>query len=152
MDIRRLECRDAVLAREAIATLKITDDTLRRQLSAEYMNRFLAKPENYLIVAIADDKPVGYLVGYLLDRIDRDQPMMMLYEIGVDDAYRQRGIGTAMIDLFKLYCRKQNVMKMWVHTNQSNLAAVALYQSTGGVGDSSGDEISFLFTPEGWIE
>jgi ribosomal protein S18 acetylase RimI-like enzyme len=99
-----------------------------------------------LIVASDEDQPVGYLVAYLLDRIDRDQAMMFFYEISVADSHQRRGVGAAMIRLLKAYCREQGVMKMWVHTNKSNLAAVGLYQSTGGEADASGDEVTFLYT------
>ena len=152
MNVRRLEVGDAALACETIATLKITDNNLLPNLSKDYLRRFLARPENYLIVATEDYKPIGYLVAYLLDRADRDQAMMFFYEISVAESHHRLGVGTAMIKLLKKICRRQNVMKMWVHTNKSNLAAVGLYQSTGGEADASGDEITFLYAPERYEE
>jgi ribosomal protein S18 acetylase RimI-like enzyme len=152
MNVRRLEVDDAALACETIKTLKIADNNLLRNLSADYLRRFLARPENYLIVATEDDEPIGYLVAYLLDRVDRDQAMMLFYEISVAGPHHRRGVGTAMVKLLKWFCRQQNVMKMWVHTNKSNLAAVGLYQSAGGQADASGDEITFLYAPESYVE
>jgi len=152
MEVRRLESIDAVLAHETIATLKITDDYFRGNLNTDYLRHFLSKPENYLIVAIEDDKPIGYVVAYLLDRVDRDQSMMFFYEISVEESYHRRGAGAEMIKLLKRFCRKQNVMKMWVHTNKSNFAAARLYESTGGKAEASGDEITFLYMPESYSE
>jgi predicted N-acetyltransferase YhbS len=117
MEVRRLEVGDAELAYEAITTLKLTASTLRQQLCADDLRRFLSRSENYLIVATVDGRPTGYLVAYLLDRVDRAQTMMCLYEIGVAEAHHRSGIGTAMIRLLRKYCRQQDVMKMWVHTN-----------------------------------
>jgi hypothetical protein len=57
-----------------------------------------------------------------------------------------------MIKLLKSFCRKQNVMKIWVHTNKSNLAAVGLYLSTGAIADASGDEITFKYALKGSVE
>ncbi|HWQ33158.1 MAG TPA: GNAT family N-acetyltransferase [Blastocatellia bacterium] len=148
MEVRRFEAGDADLALEIIRTLKITDSELRRRLSAAELRHFLSRPENYLICATEDGGPAGYLVAYLLDRVDRAQPMMLLYEIAVAEALHRKGIGTAMIRLLKKYCREQNVMKMWVHTNRSNQAAMRLYQTTGGIADPAGDEITFLYTAE----
>ena len=51
----------------------------------------------------------------------------------------------AMVERLKSLCAQQNVFKMWVHTNRSNPAAIALYASTGGTPDSSGDELSFRY-------
>lgn len=101
-----------------------------------------------MIVATEEERPLGYLVAYLLDRVDRDQRMMLFYEISVAESHHRRGVGTAMIKRLQAFCRQENVMKMWVHTNKSNVAAVRLYQSTGGEADHSGDEISFLYKPE----
>lgn len=142
--IQRLQAANAPLARLTITTLKTADS----QLSADYLCRFLARPENFLIVATAEDQPLGYLVAYLLDRVDRDQRMMLFYEISVAAAHQRRGVGTAMIKRLQTFCRQENVMKMWVHTNKSNVAAMKLYQATGGTADRSGDEISFLYLPE----
>ena len=42
---------------------------------------YLARPENVFIVAIDHTAPVGYIVAYLLDRIDRDQQMMFFMRL-----------------------------------------------------------------------
>lgn len=141
MEVRRLEAGDADLALEIIRTLKITDSELRRRLCAADLQRFLTRPENYLICAAEDGSPAGYLVAYLLDRVDRAQAMMLLYENDVAEAHHRKGIASAMIRLLKKYCREQNV-----HTNRSNQAAMRLYQTTGGIADPAGDEITFVYT------
>jgi aminoglycoside 3-N-acetyltransferase I len=145
MDIRRLDRGDESLAYKAIAALKITESRLRHNLTTDYLHHFLTRPENYLIPATEEGEPVGYLVAYLLDRIDREQAMMFFYEISVAESHRRRGAGAAMINRLKRYCQEQGVMKMWVHTNRSNTGAMRLYESTGGEADASGDEVTFLY-------
>lgn len=152
MKITRLNESDAAVAHSTIATLKITDSTLRRNLNRDYLQRFLSRPENYLIVATEGDKPIGYLVAYLLDRVDREQTMMFFYEISVAEEHQRRGAATGMIKLLKRFCLELGVMKMWVHTNKSNIAAMASYEATGGKADASGDEITFLYAPEDYAE
>lgn len=94
-----------------------------------------------MIVACADGVPVGYLLAYLLDRVDRDQQMMFFYEIGVAESHRRRGVGKRLIGEVKSICREADVMKMWVPTGRSNVAATRLYASTGAVPLPSGDEV-----------
>ena len=53
--------------------------------NTEYLERFLAKRESVIVVAI-DEVRVGFAVAYMLDRIDRDQPMTFFYEIGVAES------------------------------------------------------------------
>jgi aminoglycoside 3-N-acetyltransferase I len=70
----------------------------------DYLVEFLSRPDNVLIVANDGGVPVGFLLAYPLDRADRDQQMMFLYEVGVAEPYRRRGIGTQMITELKAIC------------------------------------------------
>jgi ribosomal protein S18 acetylase RimI-like enzyme len=145
MPVRRLGVEDFRWAVEAIRTLKMPNVPL---FGGQHLEKFLARSENVLIVAEQDGVPTGFLLAYLLDRVDRDQRMVCLYEIDVSEHHRRRGIGRAMIETLKSICKKENAMKAWVITNRSNLAAFRLYESTGAAADPSGDEVTFVYGPE----
>jgi aminoglycoside 3-N-acetyltransferase I len=89
--VRRLAPDDSQLGVEAIRLLKAPDGY--PVPSTAYLSDFLSRPENVFIVAIDGSVPLGYIVAYLLDRIDRNQQMMFFYEIGVAESHRRRGIG-----------------------------------------------------------
>jgi len=137
VEVRRLGGDESDLALDALRLLTVPDGYPTP--TPEYLLRFLSRPDNVLIVAM-DGVPVGFLLAYLLDRADRDQQMMFLYEVGVAESHRRRGIGTHMITQLKAICWTQNVMKMWVPTGRSNVAATGLYASTGATPLLSGDE------------
>ncbi len=145
--LRRLDPGDAELALRAARELKITDPVLRDALTLEHARTFLENADNVLLVATDGDRPIGFLLAYCLDRIDRDRPMMLFYEIEVASSHRRRGVGRALVERLIALCAERNVLKMWVHTNRSNSAAMSLYRSTGGVPDASGDEVTFLYVP-----
>ena len=126
MSIRRLKAEDAELACDVVDTFK----TSRPSLS--HMKDFLMNDHHYLYVAEVDSKAVGFLLAYELNRSDRDNPMMFFYEIEVLSDYREKGIGSALVNEVKAYCEKNNFMKMYVLTNESNPPAMRLYESTGG--------------------
>ncbi len=146
VDVRRLGPDDAVLGVNAIRLLKAPDGYPTP--SAAYLSTFLSRAANVLIVAIDEKAPVGYIVAYLLDRIDRDQRMMFFYEIEVAHSHRRRGIGKQLISELKSICRVDDVMKMWVPTGRSNVAATRLYASTGAVPVPSGDEVTYAYARE----
>ncbi len=100
--------------------------------------RFLSNPDNALFLAFEAGVPVGLLIAYRLQRFDALQAGVLLYGIGVDPAYQRRGIGRALIEACKDWARSVGAHEVWVLTEQSNPAAVALYQSTGGVEESPG--------------
>jgi ribosomal protein S18 acetylase RimI-like enzyme len=146
VEVRRLGTDDSDLALETLRRLKAPDGYPTS--APDYLVRFLTSPDNVLIVATLDRVPVGFLLAYLLDRADRDQRMMLLYEIGVAESHRRRGIGTQMITQLKTICRAKNLMKMWVPTGRSNIAATRLYASTGATPMPSGDEVTYAYTAE----
>jgi ribosomal protein S18 acetylase RimI-like enzyme len=146
MQVQRLGAGESDVALDALRLLKAPDGYPTP--TSEYLVRFLSRPDNVLIVATMDGVPVGFLLAYLLDRADRDQQMMFLYEIGVAESHRRRGIGTRMITQLKRICSAQNVMKMWVPTGRSNVAATRLYASTGATPLPSGDEVTYAYARE----
>ena len=148
MDIKRLQSEEAQLAFEAIQSIKESNDGLT--LSISYLERFLIKSDNVLIVASEESRPVGFLVAYLLDRVDRNQQMVCLYEIEVIESFRQRGVGTKMIDCLKELCGRIDAMKAWAITNRSNSAAMKLYKQSGAALDGSGDEVVFVYGAGNW--
>jgi ribosomal protein S18 acetylase RimI-like enzyme len=95
--------------------------------------RFLSVETNHLLLGFDHDEPVGLLLAYELLRRHGDEPKMHLYEIGVHEDYRRRGIGRSLIEGFAGLCRARGARHAFVLTDESNRAAMALYASTGGV-------------------
>jgi len=145
MELKRLQQGDAELAQRAIDRFKIPSSDMRQGPGLAYLSGFLQKPENVLIVASDEGVPVGFVLAYLIDRVDRDNRMMLFYEIEVSANYRRRGIARSMVEMLKSICMCENVFKMWVYTNRSNTAAVALYKAMSCIESAAGDEVSFTY-------
>ena len=107
---------------------------------------------NHFIVATEREEPVGFALAYELNRLDRPQPMMLLYEISVAENRRRQGVAKAMINFLKTMCREKSVMKMWTLTNESNQAAVRTYQSTGGKFVPEDDMAMCVYVPESFAQ
>jgi len=97
-----------------------------------HLTDLLANEDNYFYIAEVDEKPVGFLLAYKLERCDSEQPMMLLYEIEVLSNYRRRGIAKSLIQQIKLLCQQKQFMKAFVITSETNAPAMGLYKSTGG--------------------
>jgi ribosomal protein S18 acetylase RimI-like enzyme len=143
MVVRRLTLQDAEVGAHAIERLKSSDGYPVPPLS--HLSDFLSRGENVLIVASEGESPVGYAVAYLLDRIDRDQCMVLLYDIGVAEFARRQGVGTRLMAALKTVCTEEGVMKMWVVTSPSNAAAMRLYTTTGGLLQSNESTVIFEY-------
>jgi ribosomal protein S18 acetylase RimI-like enzyme len=93
--------------------------------------RFLADPTHHLLVAYDADAPVGFVTGVELTHPDKGTEMF-LYELGVDEAARGRGVGRTLVRALAGVAREAGCYDMWVLADAGNAAARATYASAGG--------------------
>ena len=74
MEIRRFEVQDCELALKTVEALKVPDGYPAS--SADEIRALLSHRENVLIAASnGGGVPLGYVVGYLLERVDANRRM-----------------------------------------------------------------------------
>lgn len=66
---------------------------------------------------------------------------MFLYEVGVVEEFRRRGIGGELIQWLLRYCRDRGFEEIFVFTDPDNAPAVNLYRSTGAVTETPADRM-----------
>lgn len=139
-----------------IKRLTVEDLTLIRDIMLNHFNgkiindktlEYFRNENNYLLGFIEDNKVVGILLAYILERCDGRNNMVYVHEVNVLKEYRKRGIGKKLINELKKVCEEKEYMKIFLITNNSNSPAVALYESTGGklIGD---DDVVYEFTSD----
>ncbi|MCB0955962.1 MAG: GNAT family N-acetyltransferase [Ilumatobacteraceae bacterium] len=93
----------------------------------------LARPGHHLLLATVDGSPAGFVTG--IEHAHPDKGVeMLVYELGVDDEFRRRGVATALLDELAALARRLGCYGMWVPVDPDNDAALALYRGTGAVG------------------
>lgn len=91
---------------------------------------FLSRAGHHLLLADVDGVPAGFVTGVEIAHPDKGIEML-LYELGVDEAFRRRGIGRALVEELKTLARDVGCSGMWVPVEQRNDVATALYRATG---------------------
>jgi ribosomal protein S18 acetylase RimI-like enzyme len=105
---------------------------LDHRVDAEATARFLADPNDHLLIAYDDaGRPVGFVTGVETTHPDKGTEMF-LYELGVDESARRQGIGRALVEALAALARERGCYGMFVLTNDDNVAAMASYRSAGG--------------------
>jgi GNAT superfamily N-acetyltransferase len=125
-EILRLASSDAPSAKRALACIKPAGERARR-VTVAACRSFLRDERNVFLGAFANGEPVGYAIAYLLERPDREAPMVLFYEVEVLAGWRRQGIGRAMVDRLAQFAKERGACKMWVLTEEANAAAQALY-------------------------
>ncbi len=141
-----------------IRQLREVDAALAEQLNAEFDEgvvwdevegqRFLANPDTLFLAAFWGERVCGFATAYRLQRFDRRRAEVLLYEIGVNEGFQRRGVGTALIAEVKRWTREVGSDEVWVLTERDNTAAMALYTATGGEADPPGTTM-FTYRIEG---
>jgi ribosomal protein S18 acetylase RimI-like enzyme len=109
-----------------------------------HCRQFVADNNNYLLVAVTDTVICGFLTAYTLPRLDNLNPEVFLYEIEVNSNYRKQGIGTQLIQKLTEHAKEIQAKEIFVLTNVSNIPAVKLYESTGGIKENP-DDVMFVY-------
>ena len=106
---------------------------------------FVSNSDNVFLLAYSDDKIAGMASAYRLQRMDTRKAELFFYEIGVCAQFRRMGAARALIERLKEIGRQMGADEMFVLTNRSNLAAMNLYESTGGQPSPETDEVMFSY-------
>ena len=136
VEIQRLHIGDEQLAIRAIRELTPKDERDGRERSMPTMQRFLGQATNFLILALSSDVPLGFLTAYSMPKASCDARMVYLFEINIAPDYWRQGIGKQLVNRLKAECANGdngNIEEIWVGTENDNVAAKRLYESTGGI-------------------
>ena len=139
---------DDVTIRRAstVADVMAASDLLDSPARDDATRRFLDQPDHHLLVAHLDGDPVGMVSGVELTHPDKGAEMF-LYELGVAEPFRGRGIGRRLVAALADLARGAGCYGMWVLTDDENTAALAAYRAAGGTPDPLQRMLTWTFTP-----
>lgn len=96
----------------------------------EWTEKFLRQPNHHLCIAYVDDEPAGFVSGVEITHPDKGTEMLM-YELGVDDDFRRRGIGRALVVALRDLAQARGCTGVWVPVDDDNGPAMSMYRSLG---------------------
>jgi ribosomal protein S18 acetylase RimI-like enzyme len=112
--------------------VKAAESLFDDPVDVDATQRFLADEANVLLIAYEGDAPAGFVSGTMLTHPDKPQPEMFLNELAVDESFRGRGIGRALVAELWRAAQARGCRGMWVLTDDDNAAANKVYSAAGG--------------------
>lgn len=109
------------------------DDNIRNDLNIDsYFNKKINDKDNIILVATLDEKIVGYIYAI----IDSDNKIIKEVEAKIDSLYvsyeyRNKSIGTKLIEEMINYLRKNEVKYIFIENLVGNKRAKYLYDKLG---------------------
>ena len=135
MTIRRLGPADEALVH---AAAPLFDDPPREDAT----RRFLAEPGHHLLLALEGEVPLGFVTGVETVHPDKGAEMY-LYELSVDEPFRRRGIGRALVLALAELARERGCHGMWAPVDPDNDAALETYRSAAA--DEESPAVAFAW-------
>jgi ribosomal protein S18 acetylase RimI-like enzyme len=133
LEIRRLQPGDEEIVRA------LADRERYEPLSPEAARGLLSEPRNLLVVAFDGGEPVGLVLGYELQRRHGPERSLFVYDIGVEQRHRRRGIGTQLMKHLFAAAQAEGAAEAFVLTDESNPSAMRFYESLGGYRERNDD-------------
>ena len=127
-----------------VQTIRAAEHLFDHPIDEQAATRFLATDGHHLLLAFADGRPVGMISGVELTHPDKGTEMF-LYELGVDEPHRRRGVGSRLVRELAALAQSRGCYGMWVLTDRGNDAARATYRRAGGIREDDQAMLAWTF-------
>jgi ribosomal protein S18 acetylase RimI-like enzyme len=97
---------------------------VRRSDEKEEITRKLQRDPDLFLVAEADGRIIGTVLGGF------DGRRGMVYHLAVDDMFRKKGIGTALMTELEKRMKRKGCIRTYLLVTRDNLDAIQFYEST----------------------
>jgi aminoglycoside 3-N-acetyltransferase I len=104
---------------------------VRRRPSAEYLERLLRGETFIALAALDGDAVIGGLAAYVLQKFEQERSEIYIYDLAVAEAYRRRGVATALILELTRIAAARGAYVVFVQADLEDAPAVALYSKLG---------------------
>jgi aminoglycoside 3-N-acetyltransferase I len=99
--------------------------------SADYVRALLEHETFIALAAIEDDEVIGGLVAYELRKFEQERSEIYIYDLGVRERHRRKGVATALIEELRAIARSRQAWVIFVQADRGDTAAINLYESLG---------------------
>lgn len=96
-----------------------------------YVQRVLAQPGVFVLVALQDGTLVGGLVAYELQKVEQARSEVYLYDLAVLPSARRRGVATRLIRRLQALACEHGAWVVFVQADHGDAPAIALYEKLG---------------------
>jgi ribosomal protein S18 acetylase RimI-like enzyme len=105
-------------------------DVFDRPAQASFIADFFRREGHHLLGAFDGDAMVGFVSG--IEVAHPDKPLeMLLYELGVNETHRRRGIGRDLVLALRSLAVERRCSTMWVPLDGDDVIAQTTYRSAG---------------------
>ena len=115
-----------------VAFREIFEEEEKAYPERDYLAKLLDDDHLLVITATLEGKVIGGLTAYRLPSYEEMASTIYIYDLGVKEAFRMKGIGKKLVNLLLDYAQNHQVNAVFVDTEQvDNEEAIAFYNTVG---------------------
>ena len=96
-----------------------------------YIRQLLANDSFVAIVAIENEKVVGALTAYVLQKYEQQRSEVYIYDLAVSQEHRRRGVATSLIETLKPIAASKGAWVIVIQADYGDEPAIRLYTKLG---------------------
>lgn len=130
---KRLGLDDPLLARRTIMVMAEVFEEPYEQVSDDYLDSLLSRPDFWIIAALEGNQPVGGLTGYTLPMTRTQTSEVFIYDLAVHPDYQRNGIGRLLVGALLKAAQAEGIEVVFVPADNQDQHALEFYRAIGGV-------------------
>ena len=129
--VQVLAAHDWPLARSLFDLWRRGDGVTAPPAPDAMLQRLLGRQDFHVLAALHEGEVIGGLTAYELTMYTENATELLIYEVGVEEAFRRQGVGRALLEGAKQLCRERDLRVLSVPSLADDARAVAFYAGIG---------------------
>lgn len=115
-----------------VAFREIFEEEEKAYPERDYLAKLLEDDHLLVITATLEGEVIGGLTAYRLPSYEERASTIYIYDLGVKEAFRMKGIGKKLVSFLLDYAQNHHVKAVFVDTEEvDNEEAIAFYNTVG---------------------
>jgi aminoglycoside 3-N-acetyltransferase I len=148
MEIHKLHEREVSDFRDLVEIFKEVFENDEPVSDDEHLSKLLSNPDFKVFAVRKNNKVVGGLTIYILQKYFGNKPIAYIYDVAVTAEYRRQGLGKALIAEVCKYCKDYGFEEAYVEAESDDLDAVSFYRKTKFDSEMNAIHFTYVFDNE----
>jgi aminoglycoside 3-N-acetyltransferase I len=145
MEIKKLDKNEISEFRTLIEIFKDVFENKEQIPDNEHLFNLLSNPYFMVFVVKLNEKVVGGLTIYILNRYISIKPIAYIYDVGVSPDFQSQGLGKALIAEVCKYCKNNGFEDAYVEVESDDSDAVSFYRKTESSNEMNAIHFTYSF-------
>ena len=148
MEIKKLNKNEILDFRNLIEIFKDVFENKEQIPDNEHLYNLLSNTDFMVFVVKLNEKVVGGLTIYVLNRYYSIKPIAYVYDVGISPKYQGKGLGKALITKVLNFCKENNFEDAYVEAESDDIDAVSFYRKTKFSNEMNATHFTYSFIDE----